>query len=370
MNDVDVVVIGAGAVGLACAAALSRSGRSVLVVERHARVGQETSSRNSGVIHAGLYYPTGSAKARLCVAGRELLYRRCEREGIPYRRCGKLVLAAADSERSTLEKICVQATTNGAEAWLIDNEEVARRAPAVRAVAALWSPATGIVDVHALMDSYRRDAETAGAAIALGHDVIGLDLEQRGWRVRARSGSGGIHEVWAQWVVNAAGLGATHIAALAGVTRDRLGYQLRPCKGDYFRLGARHSKLAGGPLLYPVPVHAGLGIHITFDLSGKVTAGPDAEYIEELRYDVDPQKATRFGAALRRYLPDVADTDLEPDYAGIRPKLYGPGEPAADFVIAESTALGAPRLVNLLGIESPGLTASEAIAGIVTGFVE
>lgn len=369
MNDVDVVVIGAGVVGLACAAVLSRSGRSVIVIERHKRVGQEISSRNSGVIHAGLYYPTGSARAQLCVAGRELLYARCIREAIPHRRCGKLVVATTDDELGTLNKICAQAAANGVQTQVVEGAELRRRAPAVHAIAALWSPATGVIDVHALIDSYRREAEGGGAAIALDHEVTGLNAQSKNWRVHTRTSSGGIHDVSASWIINAAGLGAIKIAELAGLSREVLGYRLRPCKGDYFRLNARHAALARGPLLYPVPVHAGLGIHITFDLSGKVTAGPDTEYIDDLRYDVDPQKAARFGAALRRYLPDVQDTDLEPDYSGIRPKLYGPGEPVVDFVIEELSALGAPRFVNLLGIESPGLTASEAIANRVASFV-
>lgn len=365
----DAIVIGAGVVGLACAAVLARSGQSVVVVERHTRVGQETSSRNSGVIHAGLYYPTGSVRARLCVTGRELLYARCEREGLPYRRCGKLIVATTADECAVLERISSQARVNGAETVLVDREEVARLAPAVRAVAGLWSPSTGIVDIHALVDSYRREAERGGAMVALDHAVIALDRDATGWRVRARTGRGEVSELRASSVINAAGLGAIDVAKLAGLAGDQLPHRLFPCKGDYFRLASRHAALARGPLIYPVPLHAGLGVHITFDLHGKVTAGPDTEYVDELRYDVDPRKAAQFGAALRRYLPDVVDSDLAPDYAGIRPKLYGPGDPASDFVIEDGTARGAPGLVNLFGIESPGLTASEAIAGVVLDLI-
>ncbi|HUJ58241.1 MAG TPA: NAD(P)/FAD-dependent oxidoreductase, partial [Kofleriaceae bacterium] len=361
---VDVVVIGAGAVGLACGAVLARRGLAVVILERHTRIGQETSSRNSGVVHAGLYYPTGSLKAKLCVAGRELLYARCERDAIPHRRCGKVLVATDAAELAKLETIHAQARANGAgDVRMIDAAELARLEPAVRAIAGLVSPATGIVDAHGLMDSYRRQAEAHDAAVVLGQAVTALERRGEAWHVRA-----GDDELAARWVINAAGLDASRIAALAGLDIDALGYRQRPCKGDYFRLAPRHAGIARH-LIYPVPVHAGLGVHITFDLDGKVTAGPDTEYIAELRYDIDPGKAAAFGAALRRYLPDVRDDDLAPDYAGIRPKLQGPGEPFRDFVIEEASRHGAPGLVNLLGIESPGLTASEAIAGVVASLI-
>lgn len=365
MEDVHTVVIGAGAVGLACAAVLARRGHSIAVVERNRKVGQETSARNSGVIHAGLYYPTGSLKATLCTAGRDLLYARCARHAVPHRRCGKLVVATDDAETAKLETIHRQAVSNGAgDVQLIDGAEVMRREPAVRAVSGLVSPATGIVDVHALIDCYRREAEDHGAMLALDHAVTDVARRADGWHVAMRTSAGTTSEIVAAWVVNAAGLDASRIAGLAGLDVDGLGLRQRPCKGDYFVLAPRHAAIATH-LIYPVPVHAGLGVHITFDLAGRVLAGPDTEYIAELRYDVDPRKAAAFGAALRRYLPAVADDDLAPGYAGIRPKLQGPGEPVRDFVIEEASRHGAPRLVNLIGIESPGITASEAIANEV-----
>ncbi|HEU4729952.1 MAG TPA: NAD(P)/FAD-dependent oxidoreductase, partial [Kofleriaceae bacterium] len=321
MEDVHTLIIGAGAVGLACAAVLARHGEPVAVVERHRKPGQETSARNSGVIHAGLYYPSGSLKARLCVAGRELLYARCERHGLPHRRCGKILVASEPSELARLEAIARQAGDNGAgEVRLIDAAEVARRVPAVRAIAGLWSPATGIVDVHAVMDSYGREAEEAGAMIVLDHAACAIEQRRDGWYVTTRSAGGTLTQVRAAWLVNAAGLGASDIAALAGLDVDALGLRQRPCKGDYFALAPRYRGVAEH-LVYPVPVHAGLGIHITFDLAGRVMAGPDTEYVTELRYDVDPAKAAAFGAALRRYLPEVRDDELSPGYAGIRPKL-------------------------------------------------
>jgi L-2-hydroxyglutarate oxidase LhgO len=243
-----------------------------------------------------------------------------------------------------------------------------RREPSVRAVGGLWSPATGIVDVHALIDCYRREAEDGGAMLALDNAVTELTRRPDGWHVAMRTSTGATSEIRTAWVVNAAGLDASRIAALAGLDVDGLGLRQRPCKGDYFVLSPRHAG-AFRHLVYPVPVHAGLGVHITFDLAGRVLAGPDTEYIDEPRYDVDPGKAAAFGAALRRYLPHITDDDLAPGYAGIRPKLQGPGEPVRDFVIEEASRHGAPRLVNLIGIESPGLTASEAIANEVDRLV-
>jgi L-2-hydroxyglutarate oxidase LhgO len=362
LADVHTLVIGAGAVGLACAATLARRGHAVAVLERNRKVGQETSARNSGVIHAGLYYPTGSLKARLCVAGRDRLYARCEERGIAFRRCGKVLVATDAAEAAKLEAIHRQAVTNGAgDVRLIDAGEVARLEPRVRAIAGLWSPATGIVDVHGLVESYRREAEDHGAMVALDHEAVALDRQPDGWRVAVRSAAGQASEILCAWVVNAAGLDASRIAALAGLDVDALGLRQRPCKGDNFVLAPRHARIANH-LVYPVPVHAGLGVHITFDLAGRVLAGPDTEYIDQLRYDVDPAKAAAFGAALRRYLPEVADDDLSPGYAGIRPKLQGPGDPVRDYVIDEASRHGAPQLVNLVGIESPGITASQAIA--------
>jgi L-2-hydroxyglutarate oxidase LhgO len=361
LEDVHTLIIGAGAVGLACAAVLARRGEPVAVLERNRRPGQETSARNSGVIHAGLYYPTGSLKARLCVAGRERLYARCARAGVPHRRCGKIVVATDDAEAARLEAIARQAQVNGADVALIDGAEVARRVPAVRAVAGLWSPSTGIVDAHALIDSYRREAEGHGAMLVLDHAVTGLTRRPDGWHVISRTAGGATAEIRAAWLVNSAGLDASRIAELAGLDVDALGLRQKPCKGDYFTLAASYTGLAEH-LVYPVPVHAGLGVHITFDLAGRLMAGPDTEYVDEPRYDVDPAKAAAFGAALRRYLPQIRDDELAPGYAGVRPKLQGPGEPVRDFVIEEAGRHGAPHLVNLIGIESPGLTASEAIA--------
>lgn len=367
--DVDVAIVGAGVVGLACAARVARAGRSVVVVERHGRAGQETSSRNSGVVHAGLYYPCGSLKARTCVEGRALLYARCERHGLPHRRIGKLLVATDASETVKLEEIFARGTENGAGALrLLDAAEVRALEPRVRAVAGLLSPESGIVDAHALMESYKAEATDHGAELSWQTEVRALERRDGGWRISTRGADGTPFVLEASWVVNCAGLGADRVAALAGLDVDALGLRLHYCKGDYFALTPRLRGITSR-LVYPVPVQAGLGIHVTIDLGGKLTSGPDTQYVDEVRYDIDAHKAALFGAALRRYLPEVLDDDLTPDYAGVRPKLQGPGEAFRDFVVEEASAYGAPRLVNLVGIESPGLTASDALARRVAEIV-
>lgn len=348
---VDTLVIGAGAVGLACAAELARRGDAVLVVERHEGFARETSSRNSGVVHAGLYYAEGSLAAASCVEGRELLYARCARDGVAHRVLGKLVVATDDSEVAALEALLARGRANGAgELALIDGAAVARREPAVRAVAALVSPRTGIVDVHGLCASYAAEARRFGADFAYRTEVVGLARSTTGWRVEARARDGELTTVDAAAVVNAAGLSADRVARLAGAALP----PHRFCKGDYFTL--RGARTRG--LVYPVPSSAGLGVHVTVDLGGAYRAGPDTEWVDAPRYDVDPSKASRFAEALRRYLPGVRAEDLSPDYAGVRPKLHGPDEPKADFLLDASE----PTIVHLLGIESPGVTASEALA--------
>lgn len=363
MNDaVDALVVGAGIVGLAVAEALAQRGRSVIVVERHAGVARETSSRNSQVIHAGLYYPAGSSKARLCVAGREALYARCAREGIPHRKVGKLVVAVEPGEVATLERLRVLGTENGAPGLaLLGADTVRRRAPDVYAVAALDSPATGIVDVHALALAFAAGAERHGATLAYGREVVAIERVTPGYRVVARAASGVLESIRAAAVVNAAGLASDAVAALAGIDVDARGLRLHPCKGDYFAL-APAAPLRFEHLIYPVPGVAGLGVHVTLDLGGRVRFGPDATYVERLDYAVDAAKAPAFAAAARRYLPALRDAWLTPDQAGIRPKLQGPGDAFRDFVIEEESASGLPGFVNLIGIESPGLTAAPAIA--------
>ncbi len=358
----DVAVIGAGVVGLACAAELTRAGKSVVVLERGERVGAETSSRNSGVIHAGLYYPEGTLKALCCVEGRDALYERCARLGIPHRKVGKLVVATTESEIPTLERIRDRAVANGAGGieWR-DASAIADLEPRVHAVAGIWSPNTGIVDAHALVESYRAEAESAGGVVALRTDVVGLALRPGGWRVETVGANGEPFGLDVERVVNAAGLASDRVAEMAGVDVDEQAWRLHLCKGNYFGVAPSLGALTRH-LVYPVPVDGGLGAHVTIDLGGRFRFGPDAEYVSEISYRVDPTKRERFAAAVQRYLPEVRAEDLHPEMAGIRPKRVGPGGPFADFVIEETSHLGAPGMVQLIGIESPGLTAAGAIA--------
>jgi len=360
--EVDVLVVGAGIVGLAAAAALARRGRSVLVLERREAIARETTSRSSEVIHAGLYYPEGSLKALCCSEGRERLYARCEALRIPHRALGKIVVAAAEEEVPRLEALARQAERNGVPGlrWLGPGE-VRAREPHVRAARAFLSPRTGIVDSHALALSYAAEGEAHGVEIALRRELVGLERAPGGYRAFAREPDGAAAVIVAGAVVNAAGLAADRVAALAGIDADAAGYRLHPCKGDYFSL-APGAPLRFAGLVYPLQGAAGLGIHVTLDLGGRVRLGPDAEYVPAPRYDVDPGKAARFAEAAGRYLPELRAEWLAPDSAGVRPKLAGPGVAFRDFVIAEEGARGLPGLVNLVGIESPGLTAAPAIA--------
>ncbi len=351
------MVVGAGGVGLAVAAELARAGKSVIVLERHEAAGRETTSRNSEVIHAGIYYPPTSQKAALCVEGRELLYARCAAQGIPHRRCGKWIVAHDDEERAILERLYRNGSEAGAPGLRLLEGAALRRQPAVRAAAALESPATGIFDAHALCASLQAEAEQHGAWMAFRHRLEAFETGR--FALSVRDPNGEIVRLRGAAVVNAAGLEADRVAEWAGLDAGARGYRLHWCKGDYFSVGAR---IELDTLVYPVPAGAGLGIHTTFDLGGRLRLGPDAEYVDALDYHVDPAKGAAFARAARRYLPALQEAWLAPDYAGIRPKLAAPGEGFRDFVVAEESDAGLPGLVNLIGIESPGLTAALAIA--------
>jgi L-2-hydroxyglutarate oxidase LhgO len=359
--DVDVVVVGGGVVGLAAGAALASAGRRVVVLERNGGIAWETTSRNSGVIHAGIYYPEGSWKARMCVEGRERLYARCAEHRIPHRQFGKLIVATEESEIPVLEQLQQRGSENGAPGLaLIDGAEVARREPSVEAVAGLVSPRTGIVDAHALCLSLAAELEASDGMLLLRNTVEAIEPSAAGWRVSARAEGGEAAAVEAAAVVNAAGLAADSVAALAGIDVEAAGYRQHPCKGDYFVL-APSAPLEFNGLVYPVHGKAGLGVHVTLDLGGRVKFGPDANYVDAIDYVVDPAKADAFAAAAGRYLPGLRAEWLSPDQAGVRPKLQGPSETFRDFVIAEESERGLPGLVSLVGIESPGLTGALAI---------
>jgi L-2-hydroxyglutarate oxidase LhgO len=361
-HEADVVVVGAGVVGLAAAAALARSHRGVVVLERHDRIACEISSRNSEVIHAGIYYPKGSLKARTCVEGRERLYRHCENRGVPHRQLGKIIVATCEEEVGILEELRERGLANGAPGLeMLSADEVRRREPALRAAAGLLSPRTGVVDAHALCLSYVAEAESHGAQIALRTRVVEIDPIASGFRVTAVGDDGEASAVTCAAVVNAAGLSGDALAELVGIDVDERGYRLHPCKGDYFSL-APGAPLRITRLVYPVHTAAGLGVHATLDLGGRIRFGPDTTYVDSVHYRVEAEKAGSFAEAVRRYLPGIQTEWLSPDYAGVRPKLAGPDESFRDFVIAEESEAGLPGFVNLIGIESPGLTAAGAIA--------
>ena len=368
-TEAHVVVVGAGVIGLATAAALARGGHSVIVVERNAAIARETSARNSEVIHAGIYYPPGSLKATLCAAGRKMLYARCAERNIPHRKTGKFIVATEHSEIAALEALRERGIANGfADLEIIGPEEVKRSEPHVQCEAALVSPETGIVDAHALGSSFLAEAQSFGAMLALCVEVVAIERSPSGYRIRARDASSVLSAIECAAVVNAAGLGGDALAECAGFDVDACGYRLRPCKGDYFALPP-NCGLRVSTLIYPVPTGAGLGIHITIDLAGRMRLGPDAEYVDAVRYEVDESKRATFARAARRYLPALDAAWLTPDFAGVRPKLAGPGEPFRDFAIREESDAGFPAFVNLIGIESPGLTAAPAIAERVVEFL-
>jgi len=363
VERVDCVVVGAGVVGLAVARALAMAGREVVVLEAAGAIGCGTSSRNSEVIHAGLYYPPGSLKAQLCVRGRELVYDYCESHGVAHRRCGKLVVATDAAQEPALRALRQRAEACGVRdlRWL-GADEARRLEPALRCTAALLSPSTGIVDSHGLMLALLGDAEAHGAMLALNSPLqrwrcadAGLELQVGGDEPMA---------LQARTVVNSAGLHAVAVAARCEGLPAHLLPRAHWARGHYF---CCPGKAAFTRLIYPMPEAAGLGVHVTLDLGGQMRFGPDVQWVEVAApgsedYGVDPARAAPFAAAIRRYWPGLPEGALQPAYAGIRPKISGPGEPAADFLIQGPAEHGVPGLVNLFGIESPGLTASLALA--------
>ena len=361
MEDVDCVVVGAGVVGLAVARALALAGREVLVLEAAEGIGTETSSRNSEVIHAGIYYPAGSLMARSCVAGKHMLYAYCRERGVPYANCGKLIVATDEEEAGRLVSIQARAAANGVpDLRLLTRAEALALEPALHCTAALLSPSTGIIDSHAYMLSLQGDAEGAGAVFVFRSPVLsgrttnsGIEVEVGGaepMRLRTRT------------LVNSAGLHATRLArCIEGMPEEKVPGAWY-AKGNYFTLSGRNPF---SRLIYPVPVPGGLGTHLTIDLGGQARFGPDVEWVDRIEYEVDPRRGESFYAAIRRYWPELKDGALQPGYSGIRPKTVPPGAPAQDFVIQGPREHGVPGLVHLFGIESPGLTASLALAEAV-----
>jgi L-2-hydroxyglutarate oxidase LhgO len=363
VERIDRVVIGAGVVGLAVAGALARAGFQTLVLEAEGSFGTGISSRNSEVIHAGIYYEQGSLKARFCTAGRDRLYEFCTRYGVPHRRCGKLIVATSLAQESNLQGIQQAAAANGVTLTPLDGKQVARLEPEVVASAGLLSPLTGIIDSHAYMFALIGVLESHGGTVVYGSRVSRMWLQEDGIAI---SVNGEPPELLAGAVVNCAGLAATAVAACveglptAGLPTSYL------AKGNYFTVDGR---TAFTHLVYPIPEPGGLGIHLTLDLAGRARFGPDVQWIQTLDYAVDQRRGDAFYAAVRRYWPGLPDGSLRAAYAGVRPKISGPGQPAADFRIDGPPGPDVP-LVNLFGIESPGLTASLAIAEHVTELLQ
>lgn len=365
-TDCEFIVIGAGVVGLAIAARLSRAGRDVLILEKEAGFGTVTSARNSEVIHAGIYYPANSLKARLCVDGKQRLYAYCRERAIAHRQCGKLIVATTEAQANELIAIRGRAEANGVcDIRVLTGSDAQAMEPQLQCVAALCSPSTGIVDSHALMVSLLGDAQNDGAMLATRAPVTqvaalhtaGGKPSSDGYRVSV--GGNDPMDLTTRWVINAAGHGACAIAdSIASLAAQ---YRPEPLlsKGNYFRLAG---KAPFSRLVYPVPEPGGLGVHITIDLGGRARFGPDVEPVDSEEYSVDAQRSSAFYAAVRRYWPNLQDGALQPDYSGIRPKIRWQNELYPDFLVQSPSDHGMPGLVNLFGIESPGLTSSLALA--------
>jgi L-2-hydroxyglutarate oxidase LhgO len=365
MEHIDTIVAGAGVVGIAVARALALAGHEVLVLEAAETIGTGISSRNSEVIHAGIYYPKDSLMARLCVAGRRKLYAFCAEHGVPHRKTGKLIVATNSEEDGKLASILAHAEANDVEGMrALSRQEATALEPALFCTSALFSPETGIVDSHAYMLALQGEAEAAGAIFAFHAPVEGGSV--RGGRIELQVGGAEAMRLSCTHFVNAAGLGATALARALDGMPGELTPRTYYVRGSYFTLAGR---APFSRLIYPVPIPGGLGVHLTVDMGMQAKFGPDAEWIETPDYTVDPARGDSFTTAIRRYWPGLPDGALQPGYAGIRPKLTPQGAPSADFVVQTPREHGVPGLINLFGIESPGLTSAIALADLVAGVV-
>ncbi len=367
----DITIVGAGVIGLAIAAQVGSEDREVYVLEKNETFGQEISSRHSEVIHAGIYYPEGSLKARMCVTGNRILYELCERYGIGHRKLGKLVVATNDEESGELQALLEKGQRNGAQGLrMLSKQEIKELEPNIAGVAAILSPSTGIIDSHALMKHFVASARGRGVQIVYQTKVVGIEKVADGYEVSVEDNTG-TFSFTTRLLVNCAGLQSDNVAELAGIDITKAGYQLHYCKGEYFSVGRGKNTLVKR-LIYPVPSVGltGLGIHVTLDMGGRMRLGPSVQYVDSLDYTVDSQHKTLFYDSARRLLPFLEYDDLEPEMAGIRPKLQESGGDFRDFVIRDESGKGLPGFINLIGIESPGLTASPSIAEYVGSLVK
>lgn len=375
MDKIDVIIIGAGVVGLATAAELCRQfpGACIGVFDKEQQFGWHTSSRNSEVIHGGMYYPTGSLKAKLCVEGRHLLYEFCEQYQIPHQRIGKLIIAREDSEIPAIEGIAKQGAINGIDDLaLIDKDQVMQMEPHIKAVAAIHSLSTGIIDSHKLMAKFESMILSGdNAFIGYKHEIIGVEFTGSEYIVTYKGPDGQVDQLACDWLINCAGLWSDEVAAWLGLDVAKEGYKIYWVKGEYFSISATKSKLLNH-LVYPPPLKAlvGIGIHVTKSLDGRARLGPSAFYVDSVNYDVDPDHQEQFYQAARLYLPFVEKDDVAPDMAGVRPKIQSPTDPQKDFVIRHEAANGLPGFINMVGIESPGLTAAIAIGRMAADWVK
>jgi len=366
MEEMNIAIIGAGVVGLAIAAKISERNESVYVLEKNARYGQETSTHNSGVIHSGIHYPRNSLKAKLCVKGNSMIYEECEKYKIPYRKLGKLTVAVENEEIAELERLMKAGEENGVEGLrILNKEDVRKLEPSVEVERALYSPSTGIVEPDELMNHFYAQALNNGAVLATKTEVKALKKVDDGYEIAGVS-VGEKFNFRTKTVVNCAGLFSDEIAQMVGIDVDRSNYRQHYCKGDYFRVVG---KVPVKMLVYPVPKGPGLGIHLTPDLAGTIRLGPNAYYVKNVDYRVE-SSGEEFREDVRRFLPCISGYQLVPDFAGIRPKLQGPGEGFRDFVIKHETGRNLFGFINLVGIESPGLTCAPAIGEYVTEMYE
>lgn len=368
--DAGITIIGAGVIGLAIAEELSGKHPGVFVLEKHNTFGQETSSRNSEVIHAGIYYTKGSLKSQLCVEGNRLLYDYCEKYDVPYKKCGKLIVATSEEEIRIIEGIKQTAAVNGVDLISVDRHTIDEMEPNVSALKALFSPSTGIVDSHSLMKQYETNTINNGGHVVYGSEVTAIRRINRGYEIKLLDADKTDYTFTTGVVINSAGLCADKISEMAGIEDDEL--KILFCKGEYFRINPPKNRLVTR-LIYPVPHHnmEGIGIHITIDMGGGVKLGPDVLYLNNREYDyrLTPSKQEAFYQAAKKYLPFLEYDDIAPEMAGIRPKTQKPGEPQRDFYIEEESHRGLPGFINLIGMESPGLTSSIAIAKYVNTLV-